>query len=281
MLNKGPPLLLRGGRIGVSPYSATTHVAVSTLGRQWKRGIFVMLTGYFDESGAPIEEPGFAVGGCVAQTGRWLKFNRQWEEVLAVFRVPYFHMREFAHSVGPFESWKGNEGRRKAFLTRLVKVAKTNVNFETCCTLLMKDYKIVDADYALSENAPPYVLCALRCVDVVTKWALSQGHKKDDIRFVFEDGPNPKGPLYDWMKKMGYIAPIFEPKQKHRAFEVADFVAWEHTKVIRKISAQDFSDFRKSLQELMKIPHKSGIYIESQLREMCEVNAFKRRTGDQ
>jgi hypothetical protein len=250
---------------------------VSAFGRQWKRGILVMVTGYFDESGDPRDAPGFAVGGYVAETTRWLRFNRQWEEVLDLFEVPYFHMREFAHSVGPYKSWKGDEGKRTAFVSRLIKATKANVSFGACCNLLMADYKTVDAEYALSAVAPPYVLCALRCVDVVSTWAASRGHKKSEIRFVFEDSPHPKGPLYDWMKKMGFPAPIFESKQSHRAFEVADFLAWEHTKVIRKFIVGDFSDFRKSLQELLKIPHKSGIYIEPQLREMCVANAIKRR----
>ncbi len=259
------------------PYSATKHVAMSVFGQQWKHGVFVMLTGYFDESGNPSDSPGVGMGGYVAEMDRWLKFNRQWNEVLSLFEVPYFHMKEFAHSTGVFQSWKKNDGRRIAFLKRLVKVARANMNFGVCCNLLMEDYRAVDADYALNESAPPYVLCALRCVDVVTTWAISRGYRKDEIRFIFEDGPQPKAPVYDWMKKMGFVAPIFEPKQKHRGFEIADFEAWEHTKVIRKFDIGDFSDFRKSLQELLKIPHKSGIYIESQLREMCKVNCIARR----
>jgi hypothetical protein len=161
---------------------------------------------------------------------------------------------------------------------RLVKVARSNVSYGSCSSIFTHSYEKVDRDYKFSETVPPYVLCALRCVDVTTKWAVRMGYKKDEMRFVFEDGSHvPKGCLYEWMEREGYLAPIFEPKAKHRGLELADFYSWEHTKILRRLKNYDFSDFRKSLLELNKIPHATGLFLEHHMRAMCRNNLIPRR----
>jgi hypothetical protein len=79
---------------------------------------------YFDESGHP-DDPNtraFAVGGCIASSEDWNAFDRTWSAALEAAEVPWFHMRDFAHSRGVFEGWP--EKRRRALLATLIRTMK-------------------------------------------------------------------------------------------------------------------------------------------------------------
>ena len=73
---------------------------------------------YYDASGSESDAQGaIMVIGLVASEAKWRKFANSWRRVLGSkrFDVPYFHMKEFAHSKGPFEKWRGDDETRKAF----------------------------------------------------------------------------------------------------------------------------------------------------------------------
>ena len=55
-----------------------------------------------------------SVGGYVAHESQWAEFERRWSEALKSARVDSLHMKEFAHSVGPFKDWKGEDEKRAA-----------------------------------------------------------------------------------------------------------------------------------------------------------------------
>jgi hypothetical protein len=83
------------------------------------------LASYADETGHPddpnLEYVGMA--GFVAPYGAWEIFAGGWQDLLrnAGLREP-FHMVDFAHSRGQFESRKGKEEMREAFLGRALNL---------------------------------------------------------------------------------------------------------------------------------------------------------------
>src|SRR5690349_11648227 len=85
----------------------------------------VNLASYMDETGHSddpnLEYVGMA--GFVAPSGTWEVFNDGWRNLTknAGLDEP-FHMKEFAHSQGQFESWKGKEGLRRAFFASALKL---------------------------------------------------------------------------------------------------------------------------------------------------------------
>lgn len=82
-----------------------------------------MLTCYFDASyDSPISIT--VVSGWVASSAAWEQFDADWRILLAQYDIPYFHMREFAHSVGPFAGWKGEEIKRANFLRKAVDIIR-------------------------------------------------------------------------------------------------------------------------------------------------------------
>lgn len=82
------------------------------------------LKAYLDDSGDKTDRQHTAVAlaGYIGTAPAWGVFEREWQGVLATFGAPYLHMKEFAHSLGAFASWKGDEERRRGLLRELCAV---------------------------------------------------------------------------------------------------------------------------------------------------------------
>ena len=75
-------------------------------------------TVFFDESG---DEHIKVFAGFVSANEQWDRFEVEWRRVLGRFNAPPLHTRTFAHSIGEFAESKGDEPRRQAFLTAVVR----------------------------------------------------------------------------------------------------------------------------------------------------------------
>ncbi len=211
------------------------------------------------------------VAGCVSTEDRWLQFEGDWNSTLHTFGVSRFHMKEFAHSVGEFSGWKGNEGKRKAFLKRLIKAIRTHVAKSFSVSLLLEKYREVNDRYELRERGGvPYVLCTGTAIEKVSRW-LGDDTARNQVRFVFENGDKDKGILIEWMEKHGYSKPNFESKSVV-PLQAADLIAWEHQKFVVKAEEKrgiDLNNIRKSLSELSKMRKDWGVYTEDMLLSLC------------
>jgi len=83
----------------------------------------VFFSAYFDAS---LGDGITVVAGWLGTTVAWESFDVDWRILLAQYDVPYFHMREFAHSTGAFKEWKGHDGRRANFLRKAVDIIGRN-----------------------------------------------------------------------------------------------------------------------------------------------------------
>jgi hypothetical protein len=81
-----------------------------------------MLVAYIDESGHSRDPKShFAgMGGLIADSADWETFTTEWSGVLSDSGVEggELHMRQFAHSRGPFKGW--SEEKRRELMARLV-----------------------------------------------------------------------------------------------------------------------------------------------------------------
>jgi len=77
---------------------------------------------YMDETGHAADDAQMFCGmaGLLAPAYKWKVFEDNWNAVLKEFGIPYFHMKEFAHSEGVFEGWKGNETKRRDLFNKLL-----------------------------------------------------------------------------------------------------------------------------------------------------------------
>ncbi len=218
-----------------------------------------MFTAVFDGSGSPNDTVALVVAGYVAKVEQWIEFERNWKECLNDFKVSSLHMKEFAHSRGEFESWRGDEKKRRAFLSRLISIIRTRVQHTFASAVLMADYRELDKDYCLNEFAKPSAMAGGTCLSRLAQWSAKWMTSEDLLQIVFEDGDQDKGDLMRIARQHFKLAPSFLPKSRSVIFQAADLVAYEHLRAnveIAKVGAgvMGFEDFRYPLRQLSGIP---------------------------
>ena len=96
-------------------------------------------------------------------------------------------MKDFAHSKKEFESWKGNEQKRGAFLSALGEVIRRHLLDGFAFSLNMDHYREINRHIRLEESLPPYTLAATWAIAKVREW--QRHHRADDeLLFLIEAG---------------------------------------------------------------------------------------------
>lgn len=127
---------------------------------------------------------------------KWASFLGGWRTVLAEYRVPYFHMKEFSQSKGPFAGWKGNETKRAKFLASLVEVIRTTVDYGVACIVEFDVFESVNRQYMLDGAVGvPYSLAGRDCIAHINNYLRLRHHGLPETRHVFDDGDEGKGEL--------------------------------------------------------------------------------------
>lgn len=124
----------------------------------------VYYTAYMDETGHAADDAQRFCGmaGFLAPADRWEVFEGKWKQVLVDFKIPYFHMKEFAHSEGVFAGWRGKElKRRKLFGTLLNKIAAIHPIPIGSITSLDAYRALTDEDRMIHHD--PYLRSLLDC----------------------------------------------------------------------------------------------------------------------
>lgn len=233
---------------------------------------------YVDASGKE-EDTILTVGGVVGRTDEWSKFEPEWNAALKEFGVPYFHMREFAHSVGVYKKgWKGKEVKRSAFVDALVKAIRPHVAYWMGACIVREDYLRVDAEYQLHEWYYPYTVCARLCVEQAIAWR-DIHWPTVPLECFFECGDPHRGQLRDAVHPTWGVEPIFRNRDTV-PLQVADFAAYEVLKLYRRLSVETdklYETARKSFQRLWEVPARWGQFEEKDLRALCRVSDIPRR----
>jgi hypothetical protein len=217
-------------------------------------------TVYFDVSGSPDQGVAVVVGGFIALDTQWAEFDRNWTDTLKIFGVSMLHMKDFAHSVGEFKTWKGDTAKRTRFLQCLISHLKLRARHSFVSTVMMDHYHEIDSKHILREAFTPLALAGCTCIAKVKKWASRWGIDENEIALVFEDGDKDKGDLIKRVNQYHHRNPEFKTKEQCVAFQAADLLAYEHLKANRKIfecgtGVLGIEALRRSLQALRAIPH--------------------------
>ena len=244
---------------------------------------------YFDESGTKADTQAVVVAGFIAPTEQWLAFERDWKSILSMFGVNSLHMRHFAHSTGEYVSWKGNESRRRDFLSRLIGTIKIRAHHSFACAVLMDAYRLADSKYKLHEVITPYTLAARTCVGKAYDWAKHFNINGDHIAFFFEDGSEDKSDLMRRMERDGKRAPVFLTKNQSVVFQAADLLAYEHLLANTRFRAgkiTEYDDLRHPLRALSEIPNGAegatdwGVFHADNLEQACIELCLPSRESD-
>jgi len=234
-----------------------------------------MFTCYFDASyDSPISIT--VVSGWVASSAAWERFDADWRILLAQYDIPYFHMREFAHSVGPFAGWKGEEIKRANFLRKAVDIIRACALHGFACLVEQAPFDKINSQYCLSEwVGRPYALAGRDCVAHANIW-LQKEKRELDVDYIFEAGDADAGELQRVMLDMQAV-PKFAPGKSTTAglvgitpLQAADFAAYELLKAHGIGDNLPLYKYRRSILELARIPAWWGSYTESDLKALCE-----------
>jgi hypothetical protein len=237
-------------------------------------------TVFLDDSGSPDEGICLGVGGFVSTWDKWIAFEKAWHEVLEIYDISYFHMRQYAHSTDQFKNWKGKEGKRRTFLTRLVKCLNGRVHKSFASSVILKDYNDVDALYPVHEAlGQPLALCGRTCSARINNWR--QRRKiPQPVEIVFEAGSKHFEDLKRIQVRDHQPVPRQADKKKYGALQAADLIAWENTKALTDLERGRISgldEIRKSLAALSKVPNQWGVYDRDDLIKMCELTGLPLR----
>lgn len=201
-----------------------------------------MLHAYFDESGHPTDSAVVSVAAVVSTEQGWHKFCEEWNRTLRRYHVTRLHMKDYAHSRGEFAKWKGDETKRRDFLSALVFVLRANIRFACTFSLAVDDWNATMYDeegggkleIVREHQRVQYVFPFWCCLDrIADTWLLPKDQK---LAFVFEDGVYGKGAIHEFFDKWKLVqnrhgtrvgALAFDGKSSHPGLEAADLLAYE------------------------------------------------------
>jgi hypothetical protein len=244
------------------------------------------LNAYFDES----RGKGFVVvGGWIASVEDWEHFEVDWKLFLIAYKVPYFHMKELAHFIGPYEKWKNAPNFRARFMRDAWDIISSRVRRGFICEVHDIGFDRIDRAYELREKfSTPYALVGRECI----AWADDYGAKlQEEVRCIFDDGDPDKGSLLKSAIVVPSLSiPIFEPcrdiqdrKKGMRKglvqIQAADFLTYEVGKFIRDhpLYRNGRRDARISLGIFGQKRPDTKFFNEQRLLGHCQRFAIKRR----
>jgi len=127
------------------------------------------------------------MAGFVATKGAWHVFENHWNDLLskAGLHDP-FHMKDFAHSKGQFESWKGREDLRRPFFARLLEIIKETKGDPVGAIVSIDDFRTL-TQAQQSSFLDPYYLAFQKCTRGAASSAVFEApEEKVSMCFAFQ-----------------------------------------------------------------------------------------------
>jgi hypothetical protein len=166
---------------------------------RWEPGrVFMILTGYFDESGTHYGSPATVVSGVMGSAQQWLEYQRRLNVLKKKYGFSVFHAKEFKQKSGQFKGWSDEKCRALfsefheagANLMEAANSILTNADFA-------KEYRGGDRPRKLRLDTA-YGLCFRNCLTYLVLEATRRfGHHKKfeqtSLHVVMEGGHKNRG----------------------------------------------------------------------------------------
>lgn len=234
-------------------------------------GIWLMLEGYFDESGSFEESPGiFCLAGYFITTDAARLMDAEWLDVISDYKIPFFHMVDCAPG-NDFFSEIAEEDRIE-LVKRLIALIK-KYTLEGFAIFAKAD------SYEQPPGSPDvYSYCAEACAQAMQIFMKMQ-RVDGSIAYFFETGHKNRGNAYNQIAqkiKRPIDTLTFAQKCQVRILQAADILAWQATKYAKDWLYPRMEGIapkrqpRKDFQSLMEHSH-SFMHID--------ISGGKKRTG--
>jgi hypothetical protein len=198
-----------------------------------------------------------SVAGFVSSAADWIDFDGKWRDRLAQEGLRYFQMADFAHSVGDFEPFEKQEGRRRGLLEDLLGIISSHAYRKFGVTVEVEAQDVEFSNQNKLEYPPNALALAgeLACGQALL-WARAGGFLVPE--FVFVDGDQGRGKLAEQIKALTAVMPVFKAKKdspQTKAFtplQAADILAYQMSVLNRRGAPRE--SFSYPFQELNRIP---------------------------
>lgn len=224
------------------------------------------LFAYMDETGHSKEERQkfVGMGGLIATDDNWERFGRKWKAALTSFRIPHFHMKDFAHSRGAFEGW--SELKRRKLFGKLLKIIETTYALPFGAVIAMDDYRQLSEERQRNFE-DPYFLAFADCA-VHALMLMAPMPREEKINMVFSEQVefrNRAVKLYAKVKRVHRAGEKLSPPEFRDMRDVvqlqgADLVAYELYKEFERQRYRPTTVQRYGYSELLKIGLRSASF---------------------
>ncbi|MCH7485180.1 MAG: DUF3800 domain-containing protein [Chloroflexi bacterium] len=205
------------------------------------------LTAYFDESGHRKDPQTHvvSVGGFVTSDEIWDSFTEEWLAALLEFKLPYFHMADFANKA-PRYRWP--EKLRRERLNRLLRIIVKYPIASIAAAIPIDLYDSIVPSDVDRLTGGPYGLAALHCMLQLGTLA------PENIALIFEDGAEGASQVAntyelfqrteDLRSKVRLDSFLLADKRRYPPLQAADILAYEMMRNIQTKMKLDSRDFR-------------------------------------
>jgi hypothetical protein len=223
---------------------------------------------YMDETGHSKDERQRFVGiaGLIAPVSRWETFERQWKATLELYKIPYFHMKEFAHSKQTFKDWEGKEEERKKLLGELI------LHMETAHSLPFGAIVPMDAFRSFTKQQQgylrdPYYLCFQSLVAACSSiLAFRKVPDEEKIALIFSDQVEFRSralKIYADVEHSNYYVrrstpPVFQDMREVVPLQAADIIAYEMHKEFERRLCRPSAGPRFGYQRIVEMSSRAG-----------------------
>lgn len=190
---------------------------------------------YFDESGTHAGSPVLCVAGYAFWKRDARLLSKEWEKVLNMYNLPYFHMVDCAHGNKLFSNLSLQQ--RIDVSKSLIEIVKNRAAIGFAVSVDTSAYNELMPEWAPAKSA--YAFCARCVIDEMGKWFYKTNfHSKS--AYFFEAGHESRAEAeqlivgvlnnpFNTMKDVhyGYVAHSFIQKEEAPAVQAADILAWQ------------------------------------------------------
>lgn len=156
-------------------------------------------------------------------------------------------------------------------MSALAKVIKGNLKRFVACGMLLRAYHRANMKYPVDAKiGGPYAICGLHAALLNRRCARVWGIDPDEVEIFFDNPGKHKGGLTVIFNKMGLEGPVFRSSKKLTGVQAADFIAWEHRRLLEDVAKETGRAIGRSMRVLNSIPGDSPVYGESAVIRLCK-----------
>lgn len=241
----------------------------------------MLLQGYFDDSGSHGGDGLYVLGGFLAPSVNWARFNTEWQQALKKEpAIDYFKMSEAISLRGQFERWPAALRDQKVF--KLTEIAEKYTVARISAMVYKQDFDAhIKGASPWRELNNPYFLLYNQIVVLTVNFIRELGQRSPDIsgakvEFIFDEQGSLGEDAVSWWEVLKQALspeqvqlldqqPSFGSDKRRLPLQAADLLAWS----VRHVAGGGEASVLTGavVQRLKRVPPYGGFVSADQMRD--------------